>query len=345
MSLMKNEILEQAVVTRRCLKENSAQIDSIVSELNSRGIRFVVMAARGTSDHAAVYGKYILESRKGCQVALAAPSVLTLYNKRPDYKDMLVIGISQSGQAQDVREVLQLASEQGAVTVAITNYPDSPLAKTAKYHLNCFAGEEKSVAATKTFTAQMILLASLAAKWSGDRAFFEKLEVIPEKIQETFAHFDEVKSIAKRYRFMEECFVLARGINYAIALEAALKIEETNYIRAKAFAISDFQHGPMAMLQKDMPVLIFAPSGPSERDAYEIIEKARKAQADILVFSDSEKLRALGDCSISTPGGIDEDISPYVNVVLAQMFACSLAEIRGLNPDQPRMLNKITKTY
>ena len=344
MSMMWQEIMEQADVTEQCLRRNASVLTEIVREIKARGIRFTVIAARGTSDHAAVYGKYVLESLTRCPVALSAPSIVTIYKTKPDFSDTLVIGISQSGQAADVGAVLEAANEQGAVTVAITNVEDSPLAKTARYRLYCYAGPEKSVAATKTFTAQMILMAGLAAEWSGSTELKSKLSQVPAKIRETFGLADSVRQVVDRYRFMDECFVLARGINYSIALETALKIEETTYVRAKAFAISDFQHGPMAMLQKDMPVVVFAPSGSCEEDAREMIEKARDAQADVLVISDREPLRSLGSCSLPVPDGLNDYVSPFCNVVIAQMFACQLAVSKDLNPDAPRRLHKVTKT-
>lgn len=344
MTHMWQEIGEQPDVTARCFGENKTTIDRIVRLIRTRDIHAAVIAARGTSDHAAVYGKYVIESLTGCKVCLSAPSIFTMYRKTVDMSDSLVIGISQSGQAEDVAAVLRSANDQKAITVAVTNYGESPLAKLAQHHLFCAAGLEKSVAATKTFTAEMMLMAMLAAKWAGDDELMERLRRVPGQIAETLKTADEVEKIAQRYRFMTECFVLARGINYSTALEMSLKIQETNYIRAKAFANSDFQHGPIAMLQKDMPVFIFAPTGASESDAEDLIGKINAAQADLLVISDDPAVRQRGSCSLSIPGGNDDYTSPFCNVAVAQMFACSLAVARGLNPDQPRLLHKVTKT-
>ena len=344
MTQMWQEIMEQPEVTARCFQENEETIRKIVQLIRQRDIHAVVIAARGTSDHAAVYGKYVIESLTGCKVCLSAPSIFTMYRKTVDMSDSVVIGISQSGQAEDVAAVLSAANDQKAITIAVTNYKDSPLAKLAQHHLFCAAGVEKSVAATKTFTAEMMLMAMLAAEWAGDAEMTQKLRLVPQKIAETLKTADDIRSIAQRYRFMNECFVLARGINYSIALEMSLKIQETNYIRAKAFANSDFQHGPIAMLQKDMPVFIFAPSGASESDAEDLIDKINDAQADLLVISDDPSARAKGSCSLSIPSGNDDYTSPFCNVAVAQMFACSLAVARGLNPDQPRMLHKVTRT-
>ena len=233
MTLMWKEIMEQPEVLKNCQKVNAEVIAKAAAEIKSRKISSVVIAARGTSDHAAIYGKYVFETLLGIPVVLAAPSVVTVYGGKLKLQESLVIGISQSGKAGDAAEILKAGNACGAVTVAVTNYNDSPLAALAGYHLFCAAGDEKSVAATKTFSAQMYLLAMLATELSGDAALKEKFERVPQNLTGVFAIADTVKDIVKRYRFMKECFVLARGFNYPIAMESALKIQETSYIRRR----------------------------------------------------------------------------------------------------------------
>ncbi|MBC7961271.1 MAG: SIS domain-containing protein [Vallitaleaceae bacterium] len=341
---MWEEILEQPKVLSRCLEINLDSIRNIVKEINKSDINSVVIAARGTSDHAAVYGKYIIELMTGLPVSLAAPSVFTVYQKKLKLKGCLVIGVSQSGKAADVLEVIRGAKEDGAITVSITNFEDSPLALEADFHLNCACEIEKSVAATKTFTAQMFLLANLVAIWTENEDLKRELELLPFKIEETFEISEQIIADVKRYRFMSECFVLARGINYAVALEASLKIQETTYVRARAYATSDFHHGPFAMIDKDMPVLVFAPNGVSLRDVTEMIHKLKQQGADITVISNNEEVLKLGDCHFKIPQSDNDMITPFLNVVVAQMFACQLALLKGLNPDSPRGLNKVTIT-
>lgn len=344
MTLMWQEIHEQPEVLGRCVQKNAILIQKIAAEVKKREITSIVIAARGTSDHAAVYGKYLFEILTGLPVSLAAPSVITMYGRTLKYGKTLVIGVSQSGRAGDVGEVIDAASREGALTVAVTNAEDSPLAQKAGIHLFCNAGPEKSVAATKTFTAELLLLGRLAAQIAGNTAVLRQFDSIPERMKAAFETAPQIKQVVQRYRFMKECFVLARGVNYPVALEAALKIQETAYVRAKAFATSDFHHGPMAMLERELPVIIFAPSGPSQIDVLELAAKAKEARSDILMISDSKEVCAMGDCSICTPAAGSDFISPFVNAAVAQMFACELSLLKGLDPDTPRMLNKVTIT-
>lgn len=344
MVLMWNEILEEPETIDNCISKNKQLITEIVENIRRSGIDMIMIAARGTSDHAAVYAKYVMETTLGIPVALAAPSVFTVYHGSLKLDKTLVIGISQSGKAVDVLEVIKSANLSGALTVSITNYPDSPLAMEARYHLDCSAGIEKSVAATKTFLAQITLLAALTAVWSGDEQMFGKLCSLPKEIEQIIQTSDNMIEKVQRYRYMEECFVLARGVNYAIALESALKIQETCYVRAKAYATSDFYHGPYAMIESGMPVVIFAPSGPSLNDVKEMILKLKDSGAELIIVSDIEELRAQGNCSFSIPKAGDDVFSPFYNVVIAQIFACRLALAKGLNPDSPRCLSKVTIT-
>lgn len=344
MVLMWNEIQEQPEVLVKCAESNSETIGAIVKVLKERNISSVVVAARGTSDHAGIYGKYIIESEIGLPVSLAAPSIFTVYQKKMKLENCLVIGLSQSGKAEDVLAVLKAANACGAVTISITNDSDSILAEEAGFHLFCNAGLEKSVAATKTCTTEMYLLAQLVAEWSDDEGIKKELALVPINIEKMFIENENIKSKVERYRLMQECFVLARGINYPIAMEAALKIQETSYVRAKAYATSDFHHGPFAMIQKDMPVIVYAPNGPSLSDVSEMIEKLKSSDAEIIVVSNNKDVLEMGNCAFEIPQTDNDMMSPFYNVVFAQMFACHLSLLKGLNPDAPRGLNKVTIT-
>lgn len=340
---MWDEIGEQPAVLERIQKDLQG-VREAVQAIRSRNIDFVYIAARGTSDHAAVYAKYLIETVLGIPVALAASSVLTIYQRDLHLKNALVIGISQSGKAADALEVIKDANRQGAITLTITNAPNSPLANEAKFHLYCNAGAELSVAATKTFTAEIFLLAQLVAEWAADNSLKNELAQVSEKLAQTIAASGDITERAIRYRFMNECFVLARGINYAIALETALKIQETNYVRAKAFAVSDFWHGPIAMVNREIPVIVLAPAGPSLKDVQTMVERLQQDQAELLIVSNQKELLAQGACSFAIPETENDAISSFYNVSVTQMFACQLALIKGLNPDSPRRLNKVTIT-
>lgn len=344
MTQMWKEILEQPMALESCRDKNSHAIKKIVGTIKNKNISQIVLAARGTSDHAAVYGKYVMELLLGIPVSLAASSIFTIYNGKLNFNNSLVICISQSGKAADVLEVLKCAKENGAVTVGITNNPDSEIAALPEFFLNCEAGPEKSVAATKTFSTQMYLLASLAAEWAENRLIAKEISLLPDKLSSVFEVTESIENKVDRYRFMNECFVLARGINYAVSLETALKIQETTYVRAKAFATSDFQHGPIAMIDRDIPVIIFAPDGPSYADVSNMASKLINENIETIIISNRQEILRTGTTAFSIPETSNDIISPFFNVIVGQMFACRLAIVKGLNPDSPRGLNKVTVT-
>lgn len=342
-TIMIREIAEQPEGLKKCADYNKNVIAEIAKKVKDNNIRHIHLAARGSSDNACNYFKYLSEIYTGIPASFAAPSVVTLYNGKLDLNGTLVIGVSQSGKAADVLAILERAKATGAVTVSITNSPDSPMATAADYHIFLNVGEEKSVAATKTFTAQMYALALLAAAIGEDKKLSAALESVPAKISEVIALQDKIAAAAKRYTDAVDCYVLSRGISYAAAQETALKIQETTYVKARAYAISDFHHGPFAVVDEKSRLVIIAPNDQSAKDSIEMIEKAKATGADITVFTDSEKIAALADAPILLPS-IDESVTPFVYVTCAQIFACNLSLFRGLTPDSPRGLKKVTIT-
>lgn len=345
MTLMQKEIFEQPKALADCLDFNKQTLTQLTTKLKAEGITNVVIAARGTSDHAGIYGKYLIESLVGIPVGLSAASVVTLYGGKISYENMLVIGISQSGKAADVLEILNQAKQQGAITCSVTNTLGSPLADCADYHLYCNVGLESSVAATKTFGAQLYLMAHLACMWADREDLLAELKQVPAYIQKVLDKNDEIAQLTQRYRFMDDCFILSRGINYPVALESALKVQETNYVRAKAYPISDFHHGPFAMVDEGTPVLFYMPDGPAKADSYEMIRKLQGVGADILMISDDEELLKEGTVGFQIPDAKKLDmIATFGFAVFAQLFACNLTAVKGRNPDAPRGLKKVTVT-
>lgn len=345
MTLMQKEIFEEPKALKACYDYNETELKRLAETLRKTDICNVYIAARGTSDHAGIYGKYLIESMVGVPVGLAAASAVTLYGGKINFKNNLVIGISQSGAAADVLEVIKMAKASGAVTLTVTNTLGSPLAEAADFHLYCNAGLESSVAATKTFTTQLYLMAHLAAVWADDKKFMGELQTVPANLEKFFERNDEIAELVKRYRFMNENFYLSRGVCWALALEAALKIQETNYVRARAYPISDFHHGPFAMIEEGTPVFMFVPNGPAAEDSKAMIEKLKNVGADILMVSDSDELLAEGTVSFKIPSANGNDaMSAFYYAAFAQLFACNLTAVKGRNPDAPRGLNKVTIT-
>ena len=301
------------------------------------------MRPGGTSDHCGIYIKYLSEILLGIPAGLAAPSVNTLYKASVLYKDAVVIAISQSGMAEDALAVLADAKDSGAVTVAVTNDPASPVAKAAAYSLDCAAGEEKSVAATKTFTAQMFCLALLLAKWSGNEKLLRALRTLPDELGKELKRAGEVLAAAKEFTFMQQCIVLGRGLLYPVALEAALKMMETTYTNARGFAVSDFQHGPLALVSDNTPLFVYCASDETKEDVLRATAQYAKLGAYVILVTDDAK-NARDAQKVFFVDKADKYTAPFHFVVFAQLFACGLADAKRRTPDTPRNIQKITIT-
>ena len=344
MSLMRQEISEQPQVIAQTMEREMSAISRLVEDLRDRDVRYVVIAARGTSDNAAVYAKYMIEIVVGVPVALAAPSVYTLYNASPRLSGCLVLGISQSGQATDVVQTLSAARSAGAVTACITNVGSSPITEVSDHVLLCHAGVEQAVAATKTYTTALALVAMLAGQWGDHAGVMNGLRGLPERIQSTLAMDADIESVVERYRYMPECAVLARGLNQATALEAALKMTETSYLVAKPYSGADFLHGPIAMVSEGFPCILYAPEGRAFPFMMELALKLRERQAEMVIIARDEEILQLATRPLRVPTEVDELLSPLLYIVPGQLWANYLAVARGHNPDRPRGLTKVTLT-
>lgn len=343
-STMLREIREQPEALERLIREELDRVRDLAAAARARQISMLFLAARGTSDHAAVYAKYLTEILVGIPAALAAPSVFTLYGANVKLNHTLTLGISQSGKAADAIEVLKRAREQGVLTGSITNNPDSPMAAAVEHPLYCHAGVEQSLPATKTYTTSLALVYALVAYLAGRGELLDDLRRTPEWVSQALALEDRIAEHAERYRYMEECVILARGINQCSALESALKLSETSYLRAHPFSGADFLHGPIAVVDEGYPCLLFAPSGAGFHMMEEVADEVRKRGGELLVLSDDEGLLAQAQTALPMPK-VPEFLSPLVGIVSAQLFAYHLARVKGRNPDSPRGLKKVTHTF
>jgi len=341
---LQREIREQPEALGRFLQEEAAHVQAIAQALAQMPITHVVIAARGTSDNAATYGRYLLESFVGWPVSLAAPSLYTLYKRPPRLKDALVIGISQSGQAADVLEVLTEGRRQGAVTLAVTNTAGSPLAQAADHSILLHAGPEQSVAATKTYTAELYALAWLVASLSGVAAHFAALQALPDQVQQVLSLEETVRTRAERYRYAERLIVVGRGYNYATAFEIALKLKELTYMVVEPYSSADFRHGPIALVEPGFPVLLVAPTGVPLDDLRDLAGELRERQAELLVISDCQDLLAMAQLPLPLPAQVPEWVSPIVCTVPGQLLTAYIVLARGWSPDHPRALHKVTVT-
>ncbi len=338
------EIHEQPDVLARVLEVERPQALALAGEIERRGIDHVVVAARGTSDNAGRYAQYLLGAANRLCTGLTTPSLFSIYNAPPRFGNALVLGISQSGKSPDIVSVLEEARRQGALTAAITNSPDSDLAQACDHVIGVSAGIERSVAATKTYTAELAAIALLSVLLSGDADREADLHRVPGWVAEALAMHTDIGRIAERYRYMTACVAIGRGYNYATAFELSLKLKEMTYTVVEAYSSADFLHGPLALLTPGFPVIVVAPSGIVLPEILSFMDQVRERGAELLVISDDAAALGKARVALPLPPGVPEWLSPLVAIVPGQMFALHLAHARDLDPDRPRALHKVTET-
>src|SRR5471030_143147 len=345
MSRMLEEIRQQPEALARTLSGELRRVKEFKRLVEKQRPRLIVLVARGTSDNAALFGRYLLEITTGIPVSLAAPSIVTLYGARVDYRETLVVAISQSGESTDTNLVLEGARRQGALTLGITNESGSALARIAEHVFLVRAGREKSVAATKTYTGQMLMMYLLAYALGGGVSIAD-LERLPDVVERTLQMEPEIDALSERYRFMRHAVVVGRGLNYANAFEFALKLMETCYVVAERFSSADFMHGPIALVEPNFPVFAFAPPDVTWPSMGETLAKLHGLEAEIVAITDSGNRRAAASATkvIRLPSRVKAVLTPIPYIVPAQLFAACLAVQKGLNPDKPRTLSKVTLT-
>jgi glutamine---fructose-6-phosphate transaminase (isomerizing) len=332
---MAADIAEQPEVYSRLLEPASAgAIARVAAAIADRRPRHVVFTARGTSDHAALYAAYLTEIRLGLPAGLASPSAITLFGARPDLSEALVVGVSQSGGSPDLTEVLRVARESGALTLAVTNNPASPLAEAAELSVDVAAGHERAVAATKTYTAELLTLLLLVESVRSGEAAAAELADLPDLAARVLAD-PAPEDVAGRYRFAARMVTTGRGYAYATAREAALKLMETSYLPALAFSGADLLHGPLAMADPDVPVLAVVGAGPGGAAMRDVLARLGERRADVLTIG------AAGELAVPE---VDERLAPLLDILPLQRLALALALARGEDPDAPRGLKKVTAT-
>jgi glucosamine--fructose-6-phosphate aminotransferase (isomerizing) len=332
---MRAEIAEQPAVLDRILTEGLEEVRRVAERIRHAAPRFVVLAARGTSDHAALYAKYLIEVLLGLPAGLASPSTTTVYGAPGRFADVLYVAVSQSGESPDLVESLRAAREGGALTLAVTNAASSPLAEGAAFHLDVLAGQERSVAATKTYTAQLLTLYLLVdALRGGDRALGADLPGLAARTLELAAH--PAVEVAEHLHHAAWIVCTGRGYSYATAREAALKLVETAYLPAHAYSGADLMHGPLAMLDSGTPVVAVVGEGAGGQALDPVVERLRSMEADVLIAGPGGAL--------PTVTGVPEEVAPVIEIMPLQLLAAELAAVRAIDPDQPRGLAKVTLT-
>ena len=343
-SLMYREIHEEPALLPRLEAENKKVLTALADRVRAEKIRSIVLAGRGTSDHAAIFGSYLLTILGNYVCTLAEPSAITLYGAMPDYSGCLVLAVSQSGCAADALAVLLQGKQSGAVTCAITNDPESPLAREADYHLSCACGTERSVAATKTFTAELGLMILLGAYLCDKPELAGALVRTAEPLEELFRQEETVREAAAPFRYASGGFILSRGLGYPMALEAALKLKETCCLPFHGYASSDFYHGPLAQIDPQSAVLVMALSGHALEDLRQMMDRLTSIGASPLLITDDPGAAARWPRHFLLPAAPSEETAPLLLAAFLQLFACFLSEERGTSPDHPRYLSKVTVT-
>lgn len=342
-----SEIFEQPTALDRLLRTQTERARDIARSIRSRGIHWVLIAARGSSDHAALYAKYLWGARNGLPVALAAPSLFTLYRMPPKIQGTLVVGISQSGQSPDIVSVVEEARRQGAPTLAITNDLASPLAQTAEMVLDTCSGPERAIAATKTYTTQLLSIALLSVALTEEMIAAEELERVPAWIQEALSLERAIEEEGvQRYRQMTQCVVLGRGLNYATASEWSLKLKELTGVVAGPYSSADLRHGPVAIVTRGFPVLAVVPSGAVFEDVMALLSSlVEERGVELVAVSNEERALALARTPLRLPAEVPEWLSPLVGIIPAQLFCYHLARAMGRDTEAPQGLSKVTRTW
>jgi glutamine---fructose-6-phosphate transaminase (isomerizing) len=337
-TIMAAEMLEQPTVLARLVDRFDEDADRVRSVSPAR-LAGIVFVARGSSDHAAVYGRYLAELASGRPAGLVAPSLHTLYRADVDYEGYLAVALSQSGATPEVVTVCERLRAAGARTVAIVNDAAGPLAGVADAVLTLDAGVERAVPATKTVTGQLLATASVAAGLGRVPFTGDELRALPQQVADVLADRFVAEATTRHWAGAERVFVVARGLLLAAALEAALKIKETTGMLAEGVSAADLRHGPIAAVDPEVPVLVLDGGGPAAEDLREVVDLLRGRDAPVVTCA------ARQDAELPLPDGLPEALAVIPAVVRAQQVAFALAHARGLDPDAPPGLSKVTATH
>lgn len=341
-SRMRAEALEAPVAVERLLRENEGEVRSLARFLRRRPPAFVQTIARGSSDHAALFGKYLFEARLGWVTASAAPSVVTVYGARPQLRGALALALSQSGASEDLVEALRAARAAGALTVALVNVEDSPLARAAEVVLPLHAGEETSVAATKSYLAMLAGLAQLVGTVEEAGDLQEALVQLPERMAAAAAL--DWSAGLELFGPASNAYVIGRGYAYAAGQEVALKLKETSALHAEAFSAAELLHGPVAVVGPGFPVLALVPYDRPYPQVVELLPRLREGGAELAVATSEPEALAFADAPLPLGGRFHPVLDSVLMVQAFYPFADTLARARGLDPDRPRHLKKVTRT-
>lgn len=344
-SIMWAEIHQEPEVVKNAYFKNKEMLEKISSVVNQRKITKVVLVGRGSSEHALQVAKYLFEIKCGFTVSICAPSVVTLYEGKMDLSDVLTVGVSQCGEAQDVFEVLKLCKESGGVCVSITNQRNSLMATLNEYYMNCECGSEKSITAAKSYLSQLTIVTALVYTICGAKSFSDRINRLSDIVEKTIALRTQIEEVLPVFRNVDDIMIFGRGLSYAMALESELKIQETCYMSARAYASSDYRHGPIATTKRFVPAIFFMVDQKTNQDSVDLFNRLKEEyKVNSLIVTNNEELAKLGDMSILLPKEAEGLEGIFSLTIFSQMFACLLSIKRGYNPDSPIGVSKTTVT-
>ncbi len=352
---MRREIDEVPAVVERLLSDGGPEIERAAAAIRAADPAWVSLVARGTSDHAAIHLRYLIETELGIPAGMAAPSTVTIYGAELRWRGGLVIAVSQSGRSPDIVAVLDAARAGGAVTVAIVNDPASPLASAADHVIDCRAGEERSVAATKSYVAQVAAGAALVAALSPSAALRDAMPRMPGVLRDCLAAseaaIDDASPIVAEFAASERSIVIGRGFEYPTALEIALKLKETSRLFAEGYSSADFSHGPVVLTGPEVPILAIRPDGRMGPLVDEGITAALATGSVPWVVGGSAATHAVPDgmdpsrvVALPLPRDLPEGLASLATILPGQLLAEAVSRRRGYDPDAPPGLRKVTLT-
>lgn len=342
MSVMFEEIMSEPEVIKNAIHANSKKVEEIAAEVKKRRIKNITIIGRGTSDNAGLCFKYFSEILTGIPSGTAHPSVTTMYGANVDYSDHLFVAVSQSGKSIDTLAVLTQANKQGALTVAVTNDETSPLARAGKFHLNLSAGEERSIASAKTYIAELTVLYMLAIALSG-KPLMPVVYSFPKRVEEALLLLPDIQEVAEKTKDMNNFIILSRGVMQGVGKELQLKLNECAYTFAQFYGTNDFMHGPFALVEEGVNVIILAPDGECSENFRDIATRLQLLNANVVTFSDNSELLDLATFGVRMPA-MDNLSSTIGYSVAIHLYAMELSKVKGHNPDAPRNLKKVTIT-
>jgi glutamine---fructose-6-phosphate transaminase (isomerizing) len=347
-SRMRREIRQIPATVERVLATATHELTEVADAINRAQPHWVMIAGRGTSDHAAIYAQYLLETHLGLPTGLAKPSVTTVYDARVAWRGGLVLAISQSGQSPDIVAVVRAARDAGALTVAITNDDRSPLAAAADWRLRCHAGRELAVPATKTYVAELAVVAALVAAIRPSSDLADGLVRLPAALRATLTQAQQWlagpgRTAVRDLASADRALVVSRGYNLATAMELALKLKETVGLFAEAYSTADFAHGPRVLARRDVPILAIRPDGPMGEQVDETLAGIAADGGRVTVIGGPEAALGHPD-ALALPAVLPEALTPLQFVVPGQLLVEATAQERGVSPDAPVGLGKVTRT-